>query len=63
MKLINSKGEAVYYNTVMKKGEYRFVVKAASGQMLLGRDKEPVKSRTFAKEATALKYMARHGYN
>lgn len=62
MKLLNEKGQAVYYNAVEKHGVTRFVVKAASGQFLLGRDKEPVKSRSFAKEMTAEKYLRRHGY-
>lgn len=62
MRLNNEKGEAVYYNAVSKNGETRFVIKAASGQFLLGRDKEPVRSRTFSKEVTAERYLRRHGY-
>lgn len=62
MKLVNGQGQAVYYNCVEKGGKVKFVVKAASGQMLTGRDKEPVRSRTFMKEASAGKYLAKYGY-
>lgn len=62
MKLVNRDGEAVYYNSVVKGGKVKFVIVAASGQKLVGRDKESVRSRTFTTERAASKYMARYGY-
>lgn len=62
MKLVNRDGEAVYYNSVVKGGKVKFVIVAASGQKLVGRDKEPVGSRTFMKETTASRYLTRYGY-
>lgn len=34
MKMVNAKGEAVYFNRVMKNGREQFVVKALDGQHL-----------------------------
>lgn len=62
MKLLNEKGQAVYYNIVEKQGQLRFIVLAASGQRLMGRDKQKLKSRTFLNEHTAEAYLLRHGY-
>lgn len=50
MKLSNEQGQAVYYNIVEKQGKVRYIVQAASGQSIPGRDKERLKSRTFAQE-------------
>ena len=40
MRMVNQAGEAVYYNIVEKRGEIRYIVKAASGQTLTGRDRQ-----------------------
>lgn len=63
MKLINPHGEEVYYNVVIKHDRYRYVVAAANeATVILGRDRQRRKSRTFAQESQALAYLDRHGY-
>lgn len=62
MKLLNPAGEAVYYNGVEKHGKSRWIVKAASGQYLIDRNKKKVKSRSFYDERTAEAFLARYGY-
>lgn len=63
MKMINQQGQAIYYNDVVKHGRLRFVVKAASGQAILGRDRQKLKSRTFAQEHQAEAWLKRNGYH
>lgn len=62
MKLLNSNGQAVYYNIVEKRGKIRYIVLAASGQRLVGRDKQKLKSRSFLNEHSAEAFLKRHGY-
>lgn len=62
MKLLNSDGQAVYYNIVEKRGKIRYIVLAASGQRLVGRDKQKLKSRSFLNEHSAEAFLKRHGY-
>ncbi len=59
---INDQGQRVYYNCVTKHGRERWVVQAASGQALLGRDRQKLKSRTFSQEHTCMAYLERNGY-
>lgn len=62
MKLVNDAGLAVYYNLVEKNGKLRFVILAASGQVITGRDRQKLKSRTFAQEHQAEAWLRRNGY-
>lgn len=62
MKLVNSIGEAVYYNPAVKHGKPCYVVVAISGQKILGRDKQKRKSRTFVHEYQAEAWLRRNGY-
>lgn len=62
MKLSNKQGQAIYYNVVSKGGQVRFVVQAASGQTIPGRDRQKLKSRTFSQEHQAEAYLKRLGY-
>lgn len=62
MKLSNEQGQAVYYNIVEKQGKMRYIVQAASGQSIPGRDKQKLKSRTFAQEHQAAAFLKRLGY-
>lgn len=62
MKLINETGEAVYYNLVTKHGMERYMIVAASGQTLKGRDGQKLKSRTFAQCHQAEAWLRRNGY-
>lgn len=40
MKMFNEAGQAVYFNRIMKNGKEQFVVKALSGQHIMGRDRQ-----------------------
>lgn len=62
MKLYNEQGQAVYYNPVVKRGEMRYIVKAASGQVIQGRDRQKLKSRTFIREHQAETWLRKQGY-
>lgn len=62
MKGINQQGQAVYYNVVIKHGKVRYLVQAASGQTIAGRDRQKRKSRTFAQEHQAAAWLQRNGY-
>lgn len=62
MKLTNTEGQSVYYNIVTKHGLERYVILAASGQKIIGRDKQKTRSRTFAREHQALAWLWRNGY-
>lgn len=61
-KLKNEAGQAVYFNTVEKRGQIRFIVLAASGQVLRGRDGQKLKSRTFTQYHQAEAFLRRNGY-
>ena len=62
MRLANEAGEIVYYNVVEKRGAIRYIVAAASGQTLTGRDRQKLKSRTFTQEHQARAFLERNGY-
>lgn len=62
MRMENEAGQAVYYNSVEKHGAIRFVVMAASGQPITGRDREKRKSRTFTHQHQAEAWLKRNGY-
>ena len=62
VKMVNGAGEVIYYNVVTKHGLIRYVVQAASGQAILGRDRQRRKSRTFAQEHQAEAWIKRMGY-
>lgn len=62
MLMVNSDGEKIYYNSVKKHGKWCYVVVAASGQPIIGRDKQKRKTRTFAQEHQAESWIRRNGY-
>jgi len=62
MKLVNKAGEAVYYNCVTKHGRERYIIQAASGQVIRGRDRQKLRSRTFAQCFQAEDWLRRNGY-
>ena len=62
MRMVNRAEEAVYYNVVTKRGEIRYIIRAASGQRLRGRDGQKLKSRTFTQEHQAEAFLKRNGY-
>lgn len=62
MKAINERGQVIYYNCVIKHDKVRYLVQAASGQAITGRDRQKRKSRTFAQEHQAAAWLQRNGY-
>lgn len=62
MRMINEHGEVVYYNTVEKRGKLRYIILAASGQIIRGRDGQKLKSRTFTQYHQAEAWLKRMGY-
>ena len=62
MMMMNERDEKVYYNIVEKRGLVRYIIKAASGQTLKGRDGQKLKSRTFTQEHQAEAFLKRCGY-
>lgn len=62
MKYIDPQGKVVYVNCVTKHGKERWQIQAASGQTLRGRDRQPLKSRTFAQEHQAMRWLANNQY-
>lgn len=63
MRMVNGQGQAIYYNVVDKHDKIRYVVKAVSGQVILGRDREKLRSRTFSQEHQAEAWLKRNGYH
>lgn len=62
MKMVNVQGQAIYYNSAMKHGKLCYIVQAASGQAIIGRDKQKRKTRTFSQEHQAEAWIRRNGY-
>ena len=62
MRMVNRSGEVIYYNCVTKHGKVRYQVQAASGQAIMGRDRQKRKSRSFAQEHQAEAWLKRMGY-
>lgn len=62
MRMKNDKDELVYYNSVEKGGKLRFIILAASGQIIRGRDGQKLKSRTFTQQHQAEAWLRRMGY-
>lgn len=62
MHMVNDKGEAVYYNPVRKNGKDQWVIKGIGSTVILGRDRQRRKSRTFTQEHQAVNYLAKHGF-
>lgn len=62
MRMSNEQGQTVYYNVVEKHGKVRYIVLAASGQVIRGRDGQKLKSRTFTQEHQAAAWLKRNRY-
>lgn len=63
MKMANDKGEAVYFNLVTKRGKDAWIIKGIGQTMVIGRDRQKLKSRTFTQERQAEAYLNRHGFH
>lgn len=61
-KLANANGEMVYFNLVQKNGKLQWVIKGIGDTVVLGRDRQEKKSRTFTQEAQADAYLKRNGF-
>lgn len=62
MKLMNPQGQTVYVNEIIKHRKERWLIQAASGQIITGRDRQKRKSRTFTQEHQARAWLVRNGY-
>lgn len=62
MTYINGQGQKVYCNPVQKRDKLQFVIKAASGQVITGRDRQKRASRTFTHQHQAEAWLIRNGY-
>ena len=61
MKMVNAKGEAVYFNRAWKHGKETWVVQGIGETLVIGRDRQKRRSRTFTQLPQAEKYLARMG--
>lgn len=62
MKMVNEKGEALYYNVVEKAGRVQYVMKGIGDTVILGRDRQKRKSRIFTQQAQAEAFLRRNGF-
>lgn len=62
MKMVNEKGEAVYFNSITKNGKYCWIIQGIGSTVVIGRDRQKRKSRTFTQERQAAAYLDRHGF-
>lgn len=63
MRMQNERGEVIYYNVVTKHDKVRYQIQAASGQAIVGRDRQKLKSRSFTHEHQAEAWLKRMGYS
>lgn len=63
MKMVNkSTGEAVYFNPVTKHGKDAWIIQGIGSTVVIGRDRQRLKSRTFTQYSQAEAYLKRHGF-
>lgn len=62
MKMKNEKGEEVYFNLIQKNGKDYWLVQGIGSTLVIGRDRQKRKSRTFVREAQAAAYLKRYGF-
>lgn len=62
MHMINDKGEAVYFNPIRKNGKDQWPIQGIDSTVVLGRDRQRRKSRTFTQYAQAERYLNKHGF-
>lgn len=62
MHMINDKGEAVYFNPIRKNGKDQWLIQGIGSTIVLGRDRQRRKSRTFTQYSQAERYLAKHGF-
>lgn len=62
MKMVNDKGEAVYFNPIVKHGKDCWIIQGIGSTVVIGRDRQKRRSRTFTQERQAAAYLDRHGF-
>ena len=62
MKMANRRGEQIYLNCVEKNGRIVWLMQAIGDTVIIGRDKQRLKSRVWAQEHQCNAYLKRHGY-
>lgn len=63
MKMINkASGEAVYFNPITKRGKDVWIIQGIGSTVVIGRDRQKLKSRTFTQYSQAEAYLKRHGF-
>ena len=62
MHMINDKGEAIYFNPIRKNGKDQWLIQGIGSTIVLGRDRQRRKSRTFTQYSQAERYLAKHGF-
>ena len=62
MKMANDKGEAIYFNAAEKNGRMVFIVQGIGDTVIIGRDRQRLKSRTFTQENQAWAYVKKHHF-
>ncbi len=63
MKMVNkASGEAVYFNSATKAGKDVWIIQGIGSTVVIGRDRQKRKSRTFTQEAQAERYLKLHGF-
>lgn len=55
-------GEAVYFNRAWKHGKETWVIQGIGETLVIGRDRQKRRSRTFTQLPQAEKYLARMGF-
>ena len=55
-------GEAVYFNPIRKNGKDAWIIQGIGSTMVIGRDRQKLKSRTFTQYPQAEFYLKRHGF-
>lgn len=61
-KMVNDKGEALYYNVVERRGKIAYMMRGIGDTVIVGRDRQKFKSRIFTQEAQAQRYLDKHGF-
>lgn len=61
-RMINEKGEELYFNDAQKNGKTVYVLKGIGETLIIGRDRQKRKSRIFTQYAQAEAYLNRHGF-
>lgn len=62
MKMANEKNEQVYFNPITKNGKDCWIIQGIGSTLVIGRDRQKRRSRTFTQQSQAEAYLNRHGF-